>query len=127
MAYSIGFEDELATIMVTVRDRITMAEFKAAMQEMFEAQRTQGAVRVLWDFRDGSLIELRAEHVRELSGYHSLARVDLPRSLVALLTGNELDFGIARMLCGHTSTAEVECRAFRDDGLAREWLRQAAP
>jgi len=127
MAYSIGFEDDLSAILVTVRDRITMREFKAAMQEMFEAQRAQGAVRVLWDFRDASLVELRAEHVRELSGYQSLARVDLPRSLVALLTANELDFGIARMLCGHASTADVECRAFRDDGLARDWLRQSAP
>lgn len=112
------------TVMTIVGD-VTAAEIGDEIRRYYEGPITQ---KVLWDFRQASLADIRADQVRGLvrlaQGYDDRR----PSGKTALLFGNASGFGMGRMfdIPRNMGTGAISHMSFMDEASAYAWLEATA-
>lgn len=120
MAIGLRHDKETGVVWIRASGTLTYADFEAInWPEM-----APGTVQVL-DTRDVVEFELDASEIRSLA--RGEAREDLPVSRMAIVTGAEVAYGLARMFQILADDASYEVTVFRDVDDAVAWLDIEAP
>ena len=98
---------------------------RQALTELWSTPRWNGQA-ALWDVRSARL-DVTPEDVRSFAQYILSNQPATPPSRVAFVTGEDLDFGLMRMLEVYRTHPATETRVMRDYDEALAWVGVTGP
>jgi hypothetical protein len=122
--YSLDFESEPGTLIVTVSGPASLEQLLAYQTEYLADPRWSPGMNVLSDLRDFDSNTITADQVRALAASNNL-RADLFGSgRTAVVVSEPATFGLLRMFHFHTDAAGFDQRVFYSLEEARRWLAE---
>jgi hypothetical protein len=99
-----------------------MMEIKGAFRAALENARFQRGMKVLWDVRDATIVQLSTEDLIELARFSRKLQTVRGTGKAAILVSGEVDFGVARMFQAYADALPWETMVSRDLKEVMEWL-----
>jgi len=124
MKWSIGVDEDLGAIVVTLKGRWDLGVGLEALEAMWSEQAARRIHRVIWDGRELLAGHAPSLEVREVANRQLGDRPDLPKARAAMVAGRDLEFGMGRMMEAFLAEAPVEFRTFRAMEDARAWISE---
>ena len=125
MEYSLDFESEPGTLIVTVSGPGSLEQLLRYQTEYLADPRWSPGMKVLSDFRGIDSSTITSDQVRALAASNSL-RADLFGSgRTAVVVSEPATFGLLRMFQFHTDAAGFDQRVFYSLEEARMWLAES--
>jgi len=123
--YSLDFESEPGTLIVTVSGAGSLEQLLAYQTEYLSDPRWFPGMKVLSDFRGFDSSRLASDDVRAIAASNNL-RADLFGSgRTAVVVSEPATFGLLRMFQFHTDAAGFDQRVFYSLEEARMWLAES--
>lgn len=124
MEYSLDFESEPGTLIVTVSGPASLEQLLGYQTEYLADARWSPGMKVLSDFRGFDSSTLTSDDVRAIAASNNL-RADLFGSgRTAVVVSEPATFGLLRMFQFHTDAAGFDQRVFYSLEEARRWLAE---
>jgi hypothetical protein len=122
----VRFDPETSTIRIKLEGKVTVGTLQAVFDAAADSSEYRTATRRLWDFRDADLSSLDLLKLAGLLGHIAEAAPRVSAARLAIVTGTELQFGLARIFEILTAgTVRSTMKVFRSVEEAEAWL--AAP
>jgi hypothetical protein len=103
--------------------RLTYAEVRDALEELYARPDFDPAMNALWDLRDAVTTDISSDDVRKIVQLVKGRRPSGVSSRVALVVSREADFGMARMYEAQLdSVSQGNLRVLRDIDEATAWV-----
>lgn len=122
--HATNLDDDI--VFVTAVDAITFTEMMEMLAHIY-----QGAspLRILWDFREGTAVNLKYDHLVAMADYVSKFSEKRKRGKTALVILRDVDYGIFRTLATFKDIKEIPfiLQAFHDYDEALRWLKSGEP
>ena len=124
MEYSLDFESEPGTLIVTVSGPATIEQLLGYQAEYLADSRWSPGMKVLTDLRgfDSSLVT--SDEVRAIAASNNLKADLFGSGRTAVVVSEPATFGLLRMFQFHTDAAGFDQRVFYSLEEARRWLAE---
>jgi hypothetical protein len=109
---------ERGVVIATASGKLGLAQAKEGALAAWNAHDLDGKP-IVWDLRAAEL-DFEPDEVRQLALF-ILGRQPAPPSRVAIVTGRDVDFGLARMLEVYRDHPATQVHTFRDYDEAVSW------
>jgi len=121
MSISLQLDPDSGVIVATCSGDLGIDDGKAAAADLWGKPEWSGRP-VIWDFRQARL-NVHAPQVRQFAQFVLQHQPMTPPYKVAMVTGRDVDFGLARMFEVFREHPSTEVRTFRDFSEAMSWAR----
>ena len=106
--------------------RLTYAEVRDTLEELYDRQDFDPAMNALWDLREAVTTEFSSDDVRKIAQLAGGRRPSGVSPRVALVASRDADFGMARMYeAQEDEVSPGHIRVFRDIEEATTWVSGA--
>jgi hypothetical protein len=110
-------------VLTRIAGEVSAADVAAYYAELRADPQYSPAYSILNDLTGATPIGIVGASVRAMAAESPVA----PGARLALVVGNDLHFGLARMLQVYAEGRDVQVEVFKDHAKAREWLQRIPP
>ena len=110
---SVAFELSKERVVVTARGDLTAGDVVDALEQLYRDPRFRPGMSMLWDVR-GARLNVTGEDVRRIVAFVSKSREARGEGKSVVLTGREVDYGMARVAQVHMEAIGIELMVFRE-------------
>ncbi|MBN1782651.1 hypothetical protein JW948_16060 [bacterium] len=125
MEYTQSINNQNRLVSFSVRGNVAAKELCQAFTKMLNAPEFQCGYNSLWDFRHSNLLNPCRQFLNELLRQAEISQQKRGKNYkVAIVTGDDLTFGFARMFATYAHKLPCSVVVFRDIIPAMQWLTQ---
>ena len=125
MPAEVHFDAEQGLWIIVCRDPFRREDVRAAVAVIESGLPGPADGPALWDARQVDLSRVRAGHMRSVIGNPRPPEIDRRgKARIAVLVGNSVGYGVARIYEVYSEKMNQTVRAFEDLGPACAWLRE---
>lgn len=120
-AISVWIDPSRGRATITIHGEVRKEDIVAALDTLYHEPRFQSGMSQLWDIRHGEAILSPAELTDIISFVYQHTR-ERGKGRSAVVTGREVDYGMARIAQVHVEEVGIELMVFRELDEAEQWL-----
>jgi hypothetical protein len=118
----VEFDPQLRLFRVLLIGRVDVTRVLATLTEMFAHPNFAPGVPAIWDANDADLSALKREDFHAFREYQAQRVATRGRARIAMVSGNDLEFGFGRMFAQMANLSHLEINVFREMEDAEHWV-----
>ena len=111
---------------VCLHGRLDLSEYETAMTAFIEHPGVVPGMPTVYDLRDAQLGHLNADAFRVMSATNAQLAARRGRARVAMVVGDPVHFGLARMYQVLGASPNLETQVFTDYAKALQWAQESS-